>query len=53
MDYPLCNRKNCINWKNGRCTIPDPEKEGDSCIYYEDTADALRLKADPIKGSLG
>ena len=52
MDYPLCNRKNCINWKKGCCALKDPEKEGDSCLYYENALDSLRLKADAIKGTL-
>ena len=52
MDYPLCNRKNCINWKKGRCSLKDPEKEGHSCLHYEDTLDSLRLKADATKGTL-
>jgi len=52
MDYQLCNRKNCINWKKGRCALKDPEKEGDSCLYYENALDSLRLKADAIKGTL-
>lgn len=52
MDYPLCERKDCINWKNGRCTLKDPEKEVDCCLNYEDVMDFLRLKADAIKGTL-
>ena len=44
MDYLLCNRKNCINWKKGRCSLKDPEKEGESRLHYEDTLDSLRLK---------
>ena len=53
MDYPLCDRENCINWKKGRCALKDPEKDRDSCLDYEDSMDALRLKADAIKGTLG
>ena len=53
MDYPLCERTNCINWKKGRCALKDPEITGDSCLDYEDAMDALRLKADAIKGTLG
>jgi hypothetical protein len=52
MDYPLCERTNCINWKKGRCALKDQEKDGDSCLDYEDSMDALRLKADAIKGTL-
>jgi hypothetical protein len=53
MDHPSCDRTNCINWKSGRCTLKDPEKEGDNCLNFEDAMDFLRLKADAIKGSLG
>jgi hypothetical protein len=53
MDYPVCERKNCINWKEGRCSLKKPEKNGDSCLDFEDAMDSLRLKADAIKGSLG
>jgi len=53
VEYPLCELTNCINWKNGRCALKDPEISGDSCIDYEDAMDALRLKADAIKGTLG
>jgi len=53
MDHPSCDRTNCINWKSGRCTLKDPEKEGDTCLNFEDAMDFLRLKADAIKGSLG
>jgi len=52
MDYPLCERMNCVNWRKGRCTLKDPEKDGDSCLYYEDALDSLRLKADATKGTL-
>jgi len=53
MNYPLCNHNACINWKEGRCSIKDPEKEDDSCLYYEDIMNSLRLKADALKGTLG
>ncbi len=53
MDYPQCERKTCINWKDGHCALKNPEKNGDSCLHYEGAMDALRLKADAIKGSLG
>lgn len=53
MDYPLCERGSCINFKNGRCRLKEPEKNGDSCLDYEDAMDALRLRADAIRGTLG
>jgi len=52
VDHPLCERSECVNWKKGRCALKDPEKEGDSCLNYEDEMDSLRLKADAIKGTL-
>ena len=52
-DYPICGYKNCINWKDGHCTLKDPEKIGDFCLYYEDALDALRLKTDAISSTLG
>ncbi len=53
MAYPLCERKNCINWKHGRCSLKEPEKNGAACLNFDDVMDFLRLKADAIKGSLG
>lgn len=53
MDYPLCERASCINFKSGRCALKEPEKNGDFCLDYEDAMDALRLRADAIKGTLG
>jgi hypothetical protein len=47
-----CNKKNCINYKEGGCSMRNPEKVGDSCLDYEDTADFFRLKADAIRGTL-
>jgi hypothetical protein len=52
MDHPLCERKDCINWKNGRCALKDPERDANSCLNYEDAMDFLRLRADAIKGTL-
>jgi len=52
MDYPLCERTNCVNCRKRRCTLKDPEKDKDSCLYYEDALDSLRLKADAVKGTL-
>ena len=49
VDYSMCGRNNCINWKDGHCTLKDPEKNGDFCLDYEDSMDALRLKADSIR----
>jgi hypothetical protein len=52
VDYPLCERANCINWKEGCCALKDPERNGDSCLDFEDAMDFLRLKADAVKGTL-
>ncbi len=53
MEHPSCDRSNCINWKNGRCNLKNPEKEGEACLDFEDAMEFLRLRADPIRGSLG
>ncbi|MCW4030436.1 MAG: hypothetical protein NWE92_12415 [Candidatus Bathyarchaeota archaeon] len=53
MSQLSCDRKTCINNKDGHCTLTNPEKFGDSCLDYEDAMDFLRLKADPIRGTLG
>ena len=53
MDHPFCEQKNCINWKEGHCSLKGPEKSGASCLDFEDAMDSLRLKADAIKGALG
>jgi hypothetical protein len=52
MDYPTCERKTCINNKDGHCSLKDPEKTGDFCLDFEDSQDFLRLKADAIRGTL-
>ena len=44
--YPFCERKNCINWKDGRCSLKEPEKNADSCLHFDDAMDFMRLKAD-------
>ena len=44
---------NCVNWKDGRCSLKDPEKSGGSCLDFEDAMDSLRLRADAVKGTLG
>jgi hypothetical protein len=53
VDYPSCERTNCLNWKEGRCALKNPEKSGNSCLDYEDAMDFVRLKADAIRGTLG
>ncbi len=52
MDHPQCDRSNCINWKDGHCTLKDPEKDETYCLNFEDSMDYLRLKADAIRGTL-
>lgn len=52
MDYPSCEQKSCINWKNRRCSLKSPEKSATSCLDFEDSVDFLRLKADARKGTL-
>lgn len=51
MDNLSCNQKSCINWKDGFCSLRNPEKSGASCLDFEDAMDFLRLKADAIKGT--
>lgn len=51
--YPFCNKKNCINWKDGKCSLSKPERVGDDCLDFDDAMDFLRLKADAIRGTLG
>jgi len=53
MGYPVCERETCINWKNGACTLSNPERAGEECLDFEDVMDFLRLKADAIRGTLG
>jgi hypothetical protein len=53
MDHPLCDKKTCINCKEGRCLLSAPEKVANECLDFEDAMDSLRLKADAIKGTLG
>lgn len=52
MNFPQCEQKNCINWKDGYCTIKEPEKDQNNCLEFEDAMDFLRLKADAVKGTL-
>ncbi len=52
MDYPSCERKTCIKWKEGHCSLKNPEKDDESCLDFEDAMDFLRLKADAVKGTL-
>jgi len=52
MDYPFCEKTNCINFKEGRCTLKNPEKNEKFCLHYEDKMDSLRLKVDVFKGTL-
>ncbi len=53
MGHPSCERKTCIHWKEGHCSLSDPEKINGDCLDFEDEMDFLRLKADAVKGTLG
>ncbi len=53
MSHVYCDKKNCINYKEGQCSLTNPEKIGNDCLDFEDAMDALRLRADAIKGTLG
>jgi hypothetical protein len=48
-----CDKKSCINYKEGHCSLSNPEKVGDSCLDFEDVMDFFRLKADAVRGTLG
>jgi hypothetical protein len=52
LDQPSCEKQSCINWKQGHCSLTNPEKVSDFRLDFEDAADFLRLKADGIKGTL-
>jgi hypothetical protein len=52
MDFPPCENKTCIHWKDGQCSLKEPEKYDTSCLDFEDAMDFLRLKADAVKGTL-
>ena len=52
MDFLNCERKTCINWKGGYCSLKNPEKNGAACLDFEDAMNSLRSKADAIKGTL-
>lgn len=52
MSQTICDKKTCIHYKDGRCSLSNPEKVGESCLEFEDTMDFLRLKADALKGTL-
>ena len=52
MSHSYCDKKTCINYKEGQCSLTNPEKVGNDCLDFEDAMDFLRLKADAIKGTL-
>jgi hypothetical protein len=52
MSHVYCDKKICINYKDGNCSLTNPEKVGNDCLDFEDATDFLRLKADAIKGTL-
>ena len=53
MSKVSCGKRTCMNYKDGICSLVNPEKAGEECLDFEDTLDFLRLKADAIKGTLG
>ena len=52
MKSVLCEKKVCVNYKHGFCSLKDLKKYNDACLDYEDVADALRLRIVFKKGSL-
>jgi len=53
MSHVHCDKKLCINYKEGHCSLTSPEKVNGDCLDFEDAMDSLRLKADAIRGTLG
>ena len=53
MEHPVCDRKTCINWKEGHCSLKGPERCNGDCLDFEDAMDYLRLRADAVRGTLG
>lgn len=47
-----CEKKKCVNHKNGFCTQKNPEKYDESCLDYEDLAKSFRSKIRFKKGTL-
>ena len=47
-----CNRDSWVNYRDGYCALKNPERDGNHCLHYEDTMNALRLKVDTFKGTL-
>ena len=52
MEYPFCEKTNCVNYKKGYCFLKNPEKYDGTCLHYEDFTNSLRLKTDVFKGTL-
>jgi hypothetical protein len=52
MDFPVCERKDCINWREGHCGLKKPEKNISACLDFQDAMEFMRLKADAIRGTL-
>ena len=51
MPNPLCDKSNCVNWKNnGECALSEPEKSDNNCLHFEDSIESLKLRADSISG---
>jgi hypothetical protein len=48
----LCDKRTCINYKEGYCSLSNPEKFNGACLDFEDAIDFVRLKADAVRGTL-
>jgi len=48
-----CDREQCVNNRDGYCSLKNPEREGDRCLHYEDIMNALRLEVNVFRGTLG
>jgi hypothetical protein len=40
-----------LSWNEGYCSLINPEKNGSSCLDFEDAMDSLRLKVAAAKGT--
>ncbi len=52
IELPSCEKKSCTNWKEGYCSLSNAEKVNGDYLDFQDAMDYLRLRADPIKGTL-
>lgn len=44
-----CSRESCVSYRDGYCSLKNPERDGDNCLHYEDTLNSLRLKIETLR----